>query len=198
VGLDLVEVKEGDVVFVSAAAGAVGSVAGQLAKLRGARVIGSAGSAEKVAVLTGELGFDAAFNYKDGDVAKQLAAAAPDGITVYFDNVGGDHLEAALASLRPFGRIAACGMISQYNNDRPVPGPKNLMFVVGKRLTMKGFIVSDHGAKTGQFLKEVGGHVAAGAKLKTKETVAHGLERAPDAFLDLMRGESIGKMIVQL
>ncbi len=197
-GLELVGVKEGDVVFVSAAAGAVGSVAGQLAKLRGCRVIGSAGTAEKVKVLTEELGFDAAFNYKDGKIVDQLKAAAPDGIDVYFENVGGEHLEAALSALRPFGRIAACGMISAYNDAKPVPGPCNLPFIVGKRLTIKGFIVTDFADRTGDFLKEVGGYIAAGKKLKTKETVVEGLERAPQALLDLLRGENIGKMIVKL
>jgi len=198
VGLELVEAKAGDTVFVSAAAGAVGSVAGQLAKLRGCRVIGSAGSAEKVKLLTEELGFDAAFNYKDGQLVAQLAAAAPDGIDVYFDNVGGDHLEAALSALRPNGRIAACGMISLYNNERPAPGPSNLALIVGKRLTIKGFIVSDWNARTPDFLAEVGGYIAAGKPLKNKETVVEGIERAPEAFLDLLRGESVGKMIVKL
>jgi NADPH-dependent curcumin reductase CurA len=197
-GLELMQIKEGDVLFVSAAAGAVGSVAGQLAKLRGARVIGSAGSAEKVKLLTDELGFDAAFNYKDGSVTRQLAAAAPGGITAYFDNVGGDHLEAALAVLELRGRVAVCGMISQYNEVEPAAAPRNLIQVVGKRLTLTGFIVTDWVDRTPDFMKEVSGYLAAGKQVKTKETVVEGLERAPNAFLDLLRGENVGKMIVKI
>jgi NADPH-dependent curcumin reductase CurA len=197
VGLNLVEVKAGDCIFISAAAGAVGSIAGQLAKLRGCRVIGSAGSSEKVKTLLEEFGFDAAFNYKDGDVLDQLKKAAPDGITVYFDNVGGDHLEAALTVLRPFGRIISCGMISKYNETTPSPGPRNLVLMLVKRLTMKGFIVSDWKDSIPQFLKEVGGYLAGG-KLRTKETVIEGIENAPKAFLDLLHGANTGKMIVRL
>jgi NADPH-dependent curcumin reductase CurA len=197
-GLNLIDVKAGDVLFVSAAAGAVGSVAGQLAKLRGARVIGSAGTAEKVKLLTEELGFDAAFNYKDGPVAKQLAEVAPDGITAYFENVGGEHLEAAIGALRNNGRIAACGTISMYNETSLPPGPRNFHLVVGKRLTIKGFIVTDWMDRTGEFIQEVSGYMAAGKRIKTKETVVEGLERAPEAFLDLLRGENVGKMIVKL
>ena len=155
IGLDLVGVKAGEVVFISGAAGAVGSLAGQLAKLRGCHVIGSAGSAEKVRLLTTELGFDAAFNYKDGDVYAQLKRAAPDGIDVYFDNVGGDHLEAAFSSLRDHGRVAACGQISRYNADGPVPGPRNMFLIVTKRLTIRGFIVFDWMKRMPEFLAEV-------------------------------------------
>jgi hypothetical protein len=197
VGLNLVDVKAGDCVFVSAAAGAVGSVAGQLAKLRNCRVVGSAGSPQKVKVLVGELGFDAAFNYKDGDLPAQLKAAAPDGIDVYFDNVGGDHLAAALSAMRTHGRIIACGAISQYNEAEPTPGPDNLALVITKRVTMRGFIVSDSLDRLPAFVKEVSGYLAEG-KLRAKETVVEGLERAPQAFLDLLRGENIGKMIVKL
>lgn len=197
IGLNLVDVKAGDLLFVSAAAGAVGSVAGQLAKLRGCRVVGSAGSAEKVKVLVSELGFDAAFNYKDGDIADQLRAASPDGIDVYFDNVGGDHLEAALSAMRRNGRIIACGAISRYNDETPFPGPRNLFLIIGKRLTIRGFIVSDSMAQMPVFLNEVSGYLAEG-KLVAKETVVEGLERAPQAFISLMRGENIGKMIVKL
>ena len=132
-GLNLVDVKTGDVIFISGAAGAVGNVAGQLAKLRGCRVIGSAGSAEKVLFLREQCGFDVAFNYKSGPISEQLKIAAPDGIDVYFDNVGGEALEAALATLRVHGRIIACGGISGYNDDKPHPGPSNLMNVVAKR-----------------------------------------------------------------
>ncbi|MCE9578618.1 MAG: NADP-dependent oxidoreductase [Deltaproteobacteria bacterium] len=197
VGLELVGVKAGDRVFISAAAGAVGSIAGQLAKHRGCRVVGSAGGAAKVALLTGELGFDAAFDYKAGDVAGQLAAAAPDGIDVYFDNVGGDHLEAAMGAMRPFGRISACGMISRYNDQRPEPGPSNMAMIVGKRLTIKGFIVSDSMARLPEMHAEVAPLLAQG-KLHARETVIEGIARAPEAFLSLLAGGNVGKMVVAL
>jgi NADPH-dependent curcumin reductase CurA len=199
VGLfDIAGFKQGDTVFVSGAAGAVGSLVGQFAKQRGAkRVIGSAGSPEKVAYLTEELGFDAAFNYRDGDVREQLKAAAPEGIDVYFDNVGGDHLEAAISVMNPYGRIAACGAISQYNSTEPTPAPRNLALVVGKRLTIRGFIVSDHGDRMKPMLTEVGGWLTEG-KIRFNETTAHGLENAPQAFLDMMRGRNTGKMLVEL
>jgi len=197
VGLNLVEVAAGDLVFVSGAAGAVGSVAGQLAKLRGCYVVGSAGSPEKVRVLVEELGFDAAFDYKNGDIPAQLRAVAPDGIDVYFDNVGGDHLEAALAAMRVRGRIIACGAISRYNDETPQPGPRNLALVIGKRLVIKGFIVSDWLGLAPEFVKEAAGYIRDG-RLRVKETVVDGLERAPQAFIDMLRGENIGKMIVKL
>lgn len=197
VGLKLVDAKAGDRVFVSGAAGAVGSIAGQLAKLRGCSVVGSAGSPDKVKVLVDELGFDAAFNYKDGDLATQVAAAAPEGIDVYFDNVGGDQLEAAIGAMRVHGRIAACGAISRYNDETPSPGPRNLFQIVTKRLTIRGFIVSDWLSERPAFIKEVGALVAAG-KLRSRETIVEGLERAPQAFIGLMHGANIGKMIVKL
>jgi hypothetical protein len=199
VGLvDIAGQREGDTVFVSGAAGAVGSVVGQVAKLRGAaRVIGSAGSAEKVAWLIDELGFDAAFDYHDGPVGKQLRAAAPEGIDVYFDNVGGEHLEAAIGALRVGGRAAECGMISQYNDTEPGPGPRNLAMLVTKRLTLRGFIITDHGDRHGAFMAEVGGWLAAG-KLAPRETYRHGIRATPGAFLDLLRGANTGKMLVAL
>ena len=197
VGLNLVGVKANDVVFVSGAAGAVGSTAGQLAKLRGCKVVGSAGSQEKVTMLTGELGFDAAFNYKDGSIYAQLKKAMPDGIDVYFDNVGGDHLEAALSALRNNGRIIACGSISMYNEEVPPPGPRNLPLITSKRLTIKGFIILDWFNQLPDFLKEVGAYWSQG-KLKMNETVVEGIEHAPQAFLDMLRGANVGKMIVKL
>jgi NADPH-dependent curcumin reductase CurA len=197
VGLNLVDVKAGDRVFISAASGAVGGVAGQLAKLRGCFVVGSAGSAEKVMVVTSELGFDCAFNYKDGDVRGQLERAAPEGIDVYFDNVGGDHLEAALAALNVNGRIIACGAISRYNDTAPSPGPRNLFLMIGKRLTMKGFIVSDWARQMPQFLSEVSA-LYAGGQIKVRETVVDGIARAPHALIDLFRGRNVGKMIVRI
>ncbi len=194
--LDVAELREGDVVFVSAAAGAVGGVAGQIAKARGHRVIGSAGSAEKVAYVRDELGFDVAFSYRDGPVARSLSAAAPDGIDVYFDNVGGDHLEAAIGAMRLHGRIALCGAISLYNSATP-SGPSNLVLAVGKRLTLRGFIVSDHFGRRDAFLAEVGGLLRQG-KIRYRETVVEGIERAPEAFIGLLRGENLGKMLVRL
>lgn len=196
-GLRLVDVKKGDCIFISAAAGAVGSVAGQLAKLRGCRAIGSVGSSEKVKLLTHELGFDAAFNYHDGNTTAQLQKAAPDGIDVYFDLVGGEQLEAALTVMRMHGRIIACGAIAQYNETTAPAGPRNLALMIGKRLTMKGMIAGDWFGSLSEFRKEVGGDVVEG-KLKSKETVRDGLAAAPQAFLDMMHGGNIGKMIVKL
>ncbi|MDI1464377.1 NADP-dependent oxidoreductase [Catellatospora sp. KI3] len=194
--LDIAAMKPGDTVFVSGAAGAVGSLAGQLAKLKGAaRVVGSAGSPAKVKHLVDELGFDAAFNYRDGDVAGQLKQAAPDGVDVYFDNVGGDHLTAAIARAKPFARFALCGGIAGYNE--PVPGPDNMMALIGKRITMRGFIVSDHDDRMPDFLREVGTWYAEG-RIKAEETVVAGLDNAPAAFLGMMRGENTGKMLVTI
>lgn len=188
--------KEGDAVFVSGAAGAVGSQVGQMAKLRGAsRVIGSAGSDEKVKFLVEELGFDAAFNYKDGPVAVQLRRAAPDGIDVYFDNVGGEHLEAAISSLNVHGRATICGMIAQYNDTEPTPGPRNMAMIIGKRLRLQGVLVGDHYGLQEQFVREVGGWLASG-ELKHRETFVEGIENGVDAFLGLLRGDNTGKMIV--
>jgi NADPH-dependent curcumin reductase CurA len=196
--LRIAELAPGETVFVSGAAGAVGSQAGQIAKLKGAaRVIGSAGSDEKVALLTEEYGFDAAFNYKKGPVAEQLAAAAPDGIDVYFDNVGGDHLQAAISSLRLHGRAALCGAIAQYNATDPQPGPSNLALLVGKRLTLRGFLVGDHQDLRPEFAREVGGWLREG-KLRHRETVVTGIEEAADAFLGVLRGDNTGKMLVAL
>ena len=197
VGLRLVDVKASDVVFVSGAAGAVGSIAGQLAKIYGCRVIGSAGSEEKIRFLRDECGFDVAFNYKTEDTLEQLKAAAPDGIDVYFDNVGGETLQAALSVLRVNGRIAACGSISGYNNEKPQPGPTNLHNIITKRLTIKGFIVSDWLHQLGAFQTEVGGYYQSG-RLKHQETAVSGIEHAVDAFMGLFTGSNTGKMVVKL
>jgi NADPH-dependent curcumin reductase CurA len=198
VGLNLVDVKAGDRVFVSGAAGAVGHLAGQLAKLRGAWVVGSAGSPEKVRLLVDTLGFDAAFNYKDGDVRGQLAAAAPDGIEVYFDNVGGDHLEAAMTALHDHGRIAACGSIATYNDATPSPGPRNMFQIVAKRLTIRGFIVVDSFGQMPAYRAEASAYLQDG-RLKALETVVEStLERAPQMFMDMLRGTNTGKMVVAL
>jgi NADPH-dependent curcumin reductase CurA len=195
--VEVAALREGDVVFVSGAAGAVGSLVGQIAKLRGHTVIGSAGSPEKVAHLTEDLGFDAAFNYKDGPVAEQLARAAPEGIDLYFDNVGGEHLEAALGALRRHGRVAMCGAISVYNATEPVPGPRNISLAVGKRLTLRGFLVVDHGHLMPDFQAEVGPAVRDG-RICFRETVVEGLENAPRALIDLLRGANVGKMVVKV
>ena len=197
VGLNLVDVKAGDVIFISGAAGAVGNMAGQLAKLRGCRVIGSAGSAEKVKFLREECGFDIAFNYKVGPVCEQLPLEVPDGIDVYYDNVGGETLEAALSALRVNGRIIACGGIASYNEAKPQPGPANLFNITTKRLTMKGMIVGDWLHRQAEFEKEVGGYFRAG-KLKNKETVVEGIDQAAGAFLGLFEGKNMGKMVVKL
>ena len=195
--LDVAAMKPGDVVFVSAAAGAVGSLAGQIARLRGAaRVVGSAGSAAKVAWLR-ELGFDAAFDYHAGPLRRSLRAAAPDGIDVYFDNVGGDQLEVAISAMRPHGRVAMCGAIAAYNAIQPVPGPRNLVSAIGKRLTLRGFLVNDHASRRDTFLAEMGAWLRSG-DITYRETVVDGLAAAPEAFLGLFNGENIGKMIVRL
>ncbi len=196
-GLRLGEVKAGETIYISGAAGAVGSTAGQLAKIRGCRVIGSAGSPEKVAFLRDEWGFDGAFNYKDAPVLEQLRGIAPDGIDVYYDNVGGESLEAALALLRLHGRIIACGSISGYNAEKSLPGPANLFNITTKRLTMKGLMVFDWLDRQAEFRAEVGGYFQAG-KLKHKETVVQGIDHAVSAFLGLFQGQNIGKMVVKL
>ncbi|MER5930736.1 NADP-dependent oxidoreductase [Streptomyces sp. NPDC002054] len=188
--------KEGDAVFVSGAAGAVGSLVGQFAKIKGAsRVIGSAGSDEKVKLLTEKYGFDAAFNYKAAPVAEQLKEAAPDGIDVYFDNVGGDHLEAAIGSLKLHGRATLCGAIAGYNDTEPAPGPRNMMAIIGKRLRLQGILVNDHWGLKDQFVKDVAGWLRSG-ELRYDETVVEGIENGVDAFLGMLRGENTGKMIV--
>jgi len=190
--------REGDAVFVSGAAGAVGSLVGQFARLRGASaVIGSAGSPEKVRWLTEELGFTAAFDYHDGKVADLLSAAAPDGIDVYFDNVGGEHLEAAIGAFRLNGRGALCGSISGYNAVTPPPGPRNMSMMVAKRLTLRGFLVFDHDDLRPEFEATVPEWLRSG-QLVVRETVREGLDDAVPAFLDLLRGGNTGKMVVRL
>jgi NADPH-dependent curcumin reductase CurA len=187
---------EGDTVFISGAAGAVGSAAGQIARQLGAgKVIGSAGSPEKCAWLIDELGFDVALDYKAAPIGRQLREHGP--VDVYFDNVGGDHLEAAIFAMADFGRIAACGAIAEYNADSPTPGPRNLMMVVSKRLTLRGFIVSDHRDVTPEFYRLAGQWVAEGS-LTWRETIVDGLDHAVDAFLGLHRGDNTGKMLVRL
>jgi NADPH-dependent curcumin reductase CurA len=188
---EIAEGKEGETIYVSGAAGAVGSAAVQIAKLKGLRVIGSAGSDEKVEWLR-SLGVEA-FNYRETRAKDALA----DGIDVYFDNVGGEQLEAALSALRPFGRVAACGAISRYNDQQPEPGPRNIGFVVTKRLRLQGFIVSDHNPRFADFLREVGPWVAA-EQIECRETMIDGIENVPAAFAGLFRGDNTGKMLVRV
>ena len=199
IGLFVVaEMKAGDAVFVSGAAGAVGTAVGQLARLHGAsRVIGSAGSQAKIELITSKYGYDVAFNYKDGKVSRQLAAAAPEGIDVYFDNVGGDHLEAAIYSMNRDGRAAICGSISSYNAESMPPGPRNLWMLTTKSLTLKGFTIPSMMHHTDTFLAEVGPLVASG-DFVWNETIVDGIDNALEAFHGLMRGENTGKMLVRI
>ncbi|RJT83425.1 NADP-dependent oxidoreductase [Arthrobacter cheniae] len=189
--------REGDVVFISGAAGAVGSMAGQLARKLGAsRVIGSAGSAEKVSLLKEKYGYDEAFNYRDAPVRRQLRAATPDGIDVYFDNVGGDHLEAALDRLNTGGRAALCGAISQYNSTERSPGPDNMANLVTRSLKLEGFIVAQHQDLQPEFAGKMTGWLADGSVV-FDETVVDGIGNAVGAFLDMMNGANTGKMLVR-
>jgi NADPH-dependent curcumin reductase CurA len=198
VGLfDVAGLREGDVVWVSAAAGSVGSLVAQMAKIRGHRVIGSAGSDDKVSYLRNELGLDAAFNHRAGPVAELLRAAAPDGIDVYFDNVGGDHLEAAIGALRRWGRVAMCGAISEYSASRPAPGPSNLFLAVANDLTLRGFRGSSHVDRTGDMTREIGAWLRDG-RIRCPQTVVDGLERAPEALARLLRGDTTGKPVVRI
>jgi len=194
----IAEAKSGDQLFVSAASGAVGSVVGQLGKIIGCRVAGSAGSDEKVALLTDEFGYDAAFNYKTSkSLLRSVQEACPKGVDVLFENVGGEQMEAVLWSMRDFGRIALCGMIADYNAEEPPPGPRGMMLMVGRRITMRGFIVTDHPATCEEYVAKAIQWVADG-KLKYRETIAEGVENAPQAFIDLLKGGNTGKQIVQL
>jgi NADPH-dependent curcumin reductase CurA len=193
--LDVAEAKEGDIVFVSAAAGAVGSVVVQIAKAKGMRVIGSAGGPEKCEFVR-SLGADEVIDYRAGPVLKSLAAAAPDGIDVYFDNVGGDHLDAAFALARNYARFAICGMIDSYNSGEPA-NLRFIMRIIAARIRMRGFIVFDFQSKMGDFYRDMGPWLASGA-VKSKETVVDGLEQTPEAFLGLFSGANTGKMLVRL
>lgn len=192
------ELKDGETVFVSAASGAVGSVVGQIAKVKGCTVIGSAGSDEKVAELINEFGFDHAFNYKTADPLTELRKAAPDGIDVYFENVGGIQLEAALTHMKINGRIPICGMISTYNDAGTAsPGPRNLTETIYKFITMKGFVVSGFGAQQPQFVEDMAGWIKSG-EVKYHETIFDGIDSAPAAFMGLFDGTNNGKMLVKL
>lgn len=199
VGLfEIARTKPDDHVFVSAASGAVGSVVGQLAKIHGCRVSGCAGSDDKVAMLTGGLGYDAAFNYRNSQsLPKSINEVCPEGIDVNFENVGGEIFEAALWSMRDFGRIALCGMISNYNDEQLQPGPRGMMSIIGRRLTIRGFIVTDHPEVCQEYVAKASAWLAEG-QLTYHETIAEGIENAPTAFIDMLNGRNIGKQIVQL
>ena len=195
--LKIAALKPGDVVFVSAAAGAVGSVVCQIAKILGHTVIGSAGGPEKCAYLK-EIGVDHAIDYKaENDLTAALLKAAPGGIDVYFENVGGDHMEAALNAAKQGARFAICGMIAQYNDSEPPAGPRNMALIIGKSLRLEGFIVSNHFDMLPAYLKDLSSWIAGG-QIKWKETVEVGIENAPTAFIKLFKGENIGKMLVKL
>jgi hypothetical protein len=194
--LDIGQPKPGETVVVSAAAGAVGSAVGQIAKIKGCRAVGIAGSADKCDYVVRELGFDACVSYKQGDLLAALKAACPAGIDVYFENVGGDVLRAVMQLLNMNARIPLCGLISEYNSTEPVPGP-NLRPLLFNRALVKGFIVSDHMARLGDFLRDCGGWVREG-RLKYREDVVVGLEKAPEAFIGLLQGRNFGKLLVRV
>ena len=195
--MEIGQPKEGETVVVSGAAGATGSVAGQIAKLNGCRVVGIAGSDEKCRWLTDELGFDAAINYRTENVAKALKDACPNGIDVFFDNVGGEILEAALANLALRGRVVMCGAISQYNDAVPPPGPRNLSVLISKRGRMEGFIILDFLPRAGEAIAQLATWVMSG-QLKYKVDVMEGLDRAPEALTKLFTGANEGKMLVKV
>lgn len=199
VGLtEIARLAEGETVFVSGAAGAVGTAVGQIAKLLGAsHVIGSAGSPEKVALLTEKYGYDAAFNYKDGPVREQLARHAPDGVDVFFDNVGGDHLEAALDAMNDGGRLALCGAIAGYNETDRVPGPDNMANIITRGLTLRGFTLGSFLHLSPEFQERMSAWFAEG-RIAYDETIVDGIEHTVDAFLSMMRGGNTGKMLVRV
>lgn len=196
--LKVAAVQPGETVFVSGAAGAVGSVVCQIAKAKGCRVVASAGSHEKLAWLREEAGVDYAFNYKTSpDLSKELSQGAPQGIDVYFENVGGPQLEVALLHMRDFGRVAICGWISQYNATSPEPGPSTLALAIPRRLRLEGFIVTDHLDQRPAFFADMKQWIAAG-KIRWHETIVEGLENAPQAFIGLFEGQNLGKMLVRI
>ncbi len=195
--LDVGRPRAGDTVYVSAAAGAVGSVVGQIARIKECRVVGSAGSAKKVAWLKETAGITAAFNYKDNqDLTAELGRQCPDGIDIYFDNVGGPHLQAALENMKLHGRVVMCGMISQYNAVRPPAAPRNLFRVITNRLRIEGFIVRDHQDRVPAFQQDMSRWLSEG-RIRWEETVHDGIETAVEAFLGLFSGDNLGKMLVR-
>ncbi len=195
--LDIGKPKEGDTVVVSGAAGAVGAVVGQIAKIKGCRVVGIAGGKMKCDYLVQELGFDAAIDYKSEDVKKALGHHCQKGIDIYFDNVGGEILDAALARLARHARIVICGAISQYNNTTPMKGPANYMSLLVNRASMTGMVVFDYADRYAQAAREMAGWMAAG-RLKSREDIVAGLEKFPEALLMLFKGENMGKLVLEL
>jgi NADPH-dependent curcumin reductase CurA len=196
--LDVGRPQAGETVVVSAAAGAVGTVAGQIAKIEGCRVIGIAGGADKCDYVVDELGFSAAIDYKQEDVRKKLREHCPNGIDVYFDNVGGEILEAALAVLARKARIVLCGAISQYNADlKSLSGPRNYMSLLVNRARMEGFVVFDYAPRFGEAARAMAGWIAEG-KLKAREELVEGIETFPEALLKLFRGENLGKLVLKV
>jgi NADPH-dependent curcumin reductase CurA len=194
----IAEIKAGQTIFVSAASGAVGSIVSQIAKLKGLRVIASVGSADKAQWLLNEVGVDAVINYRETrDLTAALAAAAPNGIDVYFDNVGGEHLDAALAVANDHARFVLCGMISGYNEEQPGNGPRNIYLAVEKRIRLQGLIGADHFDLLADFSREMSGWIKDG-KVQMRETVVAGLENAATAFIGLFKGANTGKMLVRL
>jgi NADPH-dependent curcumin reductase CurA len=194
--LHVADLRDGDVVWVSAAAGAVGSVAAQLARCLGHTVVGSAGSPQKVRYLLDDLGLDAAFDHRDGDLADLLRAAAPSGIDVYFDNVGGAHLEAALSALRDGGRVVLCGAVSEYEGG-PSHGPRNMFQIVAKSLQLRGFRAGSFTDRTAE-MRTVLGTLLSEGRLTLREHVVDGLESAPEALVALLNGGNTGKVLVRL
>jgi NADPH-dependent curcumin reductase CurA len=196
--LEVGQPKPGDTVVVSGAAGAVGMVVGQIARIMGCRVVGIAGGPEKCKYLTSELGFDAAIDYKHQDVKAALKEHCPKGIDVYFDNVGGEILDACLARLAMHARIVICGAISQYNATESMQGPKNYMSLLVNRASMTGMVVFDYAERYGEAAREMAGWIAAG-RLKTKEDVVEGgIDAFPDTLLRLFRGENFGKLVLKV
>ncbi|QDT00726.1 NADP-dependent oxidoreductase [Adhaeretor mobilis] len=199
VGLTQVgNLQDGERVFVSAASGAVGSIVCQIAKAKGCFVIGSAGSTGKIAWLKENAGVDKAFNYHEtNNISQEIAELSPDGIDLYFDNVGGDHLQGAIDNMNDRGRIVCCGMISTYNEQDPEPGPNNLFKIIGKRIRMEGFIVRDHMDLKDEFVKAMQSWIQSD-QIVWKETITEGLENAPQAFINLLSGEKLGKALVKV
>ncbi|WP_374658460.1 NADP-dependent oxidoreductase [Phenylobacterium sp.] len=193
--LHIGQLKDGEQVFVSTAAGAVGSIAAQIAKIKGCYVVGSTGSADKAAWLKDEVGLDAVINYKEQPIRKALEEATPKGVDVYFDNVGGDHLEAALRRMNTLGRIPVCGFISGYNSGHS--NVSNLSNIIYSRVMLRGFVGTDFLHLHDQFLTDMAGWLKAG-KIKTQQTVLNGIENAPAAMIGLMEGRNAGKMLVKL
>ena len=195
--LDIGEAREGDTVVVSGAAGPTGSVAGQIARIRGCRVIGIAGGAEKCAWLVDEAGFDGAIDYRNEDVGERLDALCPDGIDVFFDNVGGETLDAALARIARGARVVVCGAISQYNAEKPAPGPSNYYRIVAQRGRIQGFVILDHAARFEAATKDLAGWLAEG-RIAWRADVQHGFENVPETLLRLYSGANRGKQLLEL